>query len=230
LEFENGSEGQNLMAAPNPVSEDDLDSAFQASSDFGVQYLHSEYRELVLQHIRRAARGHLNQQEQMVVYQDTIVGMIEKAREPGFDSCRSLRMVLAIAHNKTVDFIRARKKHRINTDYDAILDAVAADTKNTDLGFRWRAGVGSGEAKELWEILLEFLPTLPERQRVVAQCFIDNFEDFRPRGIYKPLAEAVSAITGITESVADVKNDWRYAKEKIIAHLQELGYDIFTVE
>jgi len=218
------------MATPNPVSEDDLDSAFQAGSDFGVQYLHSEYRQQVFQHILRAARGHLNQQELLVVYQDTIAGVIEKTRGPDFDPCRSLRMVFAIARNKAVDFVRARKKHRINIDYDAILDAVAADTKDSDLGFRWRQAIGPVEAKELREILLKFVPTLPDRQRVVAQCFIDNFEDFRPRGIYKLLAEAVSAVTGITESVADVKNDWRYAKEKIIAHLQGLGYDIFTGE
>ena len=218
------------MAIPNPVSEDDLDSAFQAGPDFGVQYLHSEYREQVFQHIRRTARGFLNRDEELVVYQDTIAGVMEKSREPDFDTCRSLRMVFAIARNKTVDFLRVRKKHRINMDYDAILDAVAADTKDTDLGSRWRLKVGSGEAKELREIILKFLPTLPERQRVVAQCYIDNFEDFRPRYRYKPLAEAVSAVTGITESVADVRNDWRYAKQKIIAHLRGLGRDPFTAE
>jgi len=36
------------------------------------------------------------------------------------------------------------------------LDAVAADTKDTDLGYRWRLNVGSGEAKELREILSKF--------------------------------------------------------------------------
>jgi hypothetical protein len=164
------------------------------------------------------------------VYQDTIVGVIERTRSPSFDPCRSLRMVYTIAHHKAVDFLRERKKHRINLDYDAILDAVAMDTKDTDLGQRWRLHIGSGEAKELREILLKFIPTLPERQRIVAQCFVDNFERFRPRAIYKPLADAVGEVTGITENVADVKNDWRYAREKIIAHLQGLGYDFFIVE
>jgi DNA-directed RNA polymerase specialized sigma24 family protein len=218
------------MATSNPVSEEDLDSAFRAGSDFGVQYLHAEYQGLILQHIVRAGRGFLSQEERMIVYHDTIVAVIERTKDPSFDPCRSLRMVFAIARNKAVDFLRARKKHRINVDYDAILDAVAVDTKDTDLGYRWRLNVGSGEAKEVREILLKFVATLPERQRIVAQCFIDNFEIFRPRAIYKPLADAVSAITGITESVADVKNDWRYAREKIIAHLQGLGYDFFTVE
>jgi DNA-directed RNA polymerase specialized sigma24 family protein len=218
------------MATPNPLIEDELDSAFREGSVFGVQYLVSECRDLILQHIKRAGRGFLNPDELAVVYQDTIVGVIEKTKEPGFDPCRSLRMVYAIARNKAVDFLRIRKKHRVNMDYDAILDAVATDTKDTDLGFRWRLKVGSGEAKELREIVSKFILTLPERQQVVAQCYVDNFEMLRPRAIYKPLADAVSAVTGITESVADVRNDWRYAREKIIAHLQGLGYDFFKVE
>jgi RNA polymerase sigma factor (sigma-70 family) len=218
------------MATPNPMIEDDLDSAFREGSVFGVQYLVAECRDLIHQHIKRAGRGHLSPEEFAIVYQDTIVGVIERTRNPTFDPCRSLRMVYAIAHNKAVDFLRDRKKHCVNLDYDVILDAVAIDTKDTDLGYRWRLHVGSGEAKELREILLKFIPTLPERQRIVAQCFVDNFERFRPRGIYKPLAEAVSEVTGITENVADVRNDWRYAREKIIAHLQRLGYDFFRVE
>jgi DNA-directed RNA polymerase specialized sigma24 family protein len=218
------------MATRNPVSEDDLDSAFREGSVFGVQYLVLECRDLILQHIKRAGRGFLSPDDLAVVYQDTIIGVIERTKDPAFDPCRSLRMVLAIARNKAVDFLRTRKKHRVNLDYDAILEAVAVDTKDTDLGFRWRLEIGSGEAKELREILQKFIPTLPERQRIVAQCFVDNFEMFRPRAIYKPLADAVGKVTGITECVADVRNDWRYAREKIIAHLQGLGYDFFTVE
>ena len=88
-------------------------------------------------------------------------------------------MVYAIARNKAVDFLRIRKKHRVNMDYDAILDAVATDTKDTDLGYRWRLNVGSGEARELREILSKFIPTLPERQRIVG-------------GLPRNLAEALS--------------------------------------
>src|SRR6516162_1810779 len=93
----NGSEGQDLMATPNPVSEDDLDSAFREGPVFGVQYLVLEGRDLILQHIKRAGRGFLSPDDLAVVYQDTIVGVIERTRDPSFDPCRSLRMVLAIA-------------------------------------------------------------------------------------------------------------------------------------
>jgi hypothetical protein len=162
------------------------------------------------------------------VYQETIIGMLVKARESDFEPCRSLRMVLTIARNKAIDLLRTRG-HKINLDEDAILDVVAADTKGSDILLQWRLHSCPIEARELREILSTFIATLPERQRIIAQCFIDNFEEFRQRDTYRPLADAVSAITGVTESVAGVKNDWRYAREKIIAELQRRGYTYITV-
>src|SRR5262249_36613720 len=152
-----------------------------------------------------------------------------RTQSPAFNSCRSLRVVLAVARNKAIDLLR-RRKHRINLDEDAILEVVADDTRGSDILSQWRLHRSHIDAKELREILLTFIATLPERQRIAAQCFIDNFEDFRQRDTYRPLAEAVSAITGITASVADVKNDWRYAREKIIAELQRRGHTYITVE
>jgi hypothetical protein len=163
------------------------------------------------------------------VYQDTVIGMLKKARKPEFEPCRSLRMVLAIARRKAIDLLRQRG-HRINLDEDAILDVVAADTKGSDILVQWQRHTSPIEARELREILLTFIATLPERQRIVARCFIDNFEEFRARDTYRPLRDAVSAMTGTTESVAAVKNDWRYAREKIIAELQRRGYTYITVE
>jgi DNA-directed RNA polymerase specialized sigma24 family protein len=219
------------MAATDPVSEADLDEAFETSPEFGIQFLDSEFRERVWRHIKRCGRGFFDTHgdDLLDVYQETLIGMYARAKKAGFDPCRSLRMVLAIARNKATDLLRHRG-HRINLDEDAILDVVAADTKGSDILLQWRLHSCPIEARELREILLTFIATLPKRQRVVAQCFIDNFEDFRKRDTYRPLADAVSAITGVTESVADVKNDWRYAREKIIAELQRRGYTYITVE
>jgi DNA-directed RNA polymerase specialized sigma24 family protein len=217
------------MAATDPVSEADLDEAFEACPDFGIRFLDSEFRERVLRHIKRCGRGFFDSHDQLDVYQETLIAMHARAKQPGFEPCRSLRMVLAIARNKAIDLLRQRG-HRINLDQDAILEVVAADTKGSDIHLQWRLQVFPAEARELKEILLTFIATLPERQRIVAQCFIDNFEDFRQRDTYRPLAEAVSAITGVTESVAAVKNDWRYAWEKIIAELQSRGYTYIRVE
>ena len=218
------------MAATDPVSsEADLDEAFEDSPEFGIRYLDSEFRERVLRHIKRCGLGFFDFHDLQDVYQETVIGMLEKARKPEFEPCRSLRMVLTIARNKAIDLLRKRG-HKINLDEDAILEVVAADTKGSDILFKWRMHTSPIEARELKEILLRFIATLPQRQRIVAQCFINNFEEFRARDTYRPLADAVSAITGVTESVAAVKNDWRYAREKIMAELQRRGYTYITVE
>lgn len=217
------------MATIDPASETELDSAFEQGAKFGIEYLNSVFQERVLRHIKRHGRGFLDTHDLMVAYQETIIGMLARAGRPGFEPCRSLRMVLAIAKNKATDMLRERG-HRINLDEDAILEAVAADTKGSDIYRQWRLHVFPAQLRELREILYAFIATLPERQRIVAQCFVDNYEDFRERNTYRPLADAVGAITGVTESVADVKNVWRYVRVRIIEELQSRGYNYIRVE
>ncbi len=217
------------MGTTDPVSESDLDEAFEAGPEFGIRFLDSECRERILRYIKRVGRGFLDYHDQLDAYQETLIAMNARAQRAGFDPCRSLRMVLTIARNKAIDLLRERG-HRINLEEDAILEVVAADTKGSDTLSQWKLRISPAEARELKEILLAFVATLPGRQRIVAQCFIDNFEDFRERDTYRPLAEAVSAITGTTESVADVKTVWRYVREKIIAELQRRGYTYISVE
>src|SRR6266568_1660076 len=204
------------MAATDPVSEPDLDEAFEQGSEFGIRYLDSECRERILRNIKRWGRGFFNYHDLLDVYQETLIGMHARAQKVGFDPCRSLRMVMTIARNKSFDLLRKRG-HRINLDEDAILNAVAADTKGSDIHLQWKLHVFPIEQRELREILLDFIATLPERQRIVAHCFINNYEDIRLRDTYRPLADAVGIITGNTESVAAVKSVWRLAREKIIA-------------
>jgi hypothetical protein len=46
------------MAATDPVSsEAELDEAFEDSPEFGIRYLHSEFQERILRHIKRCGRG-----------------------------------------------------------------------------------------------------------------------------------------------------------------------------
>jgi len=183
----------------------------------------------VFRYIKRCGRGFFRYEDLEDVFQLTLYAIYKRAKKREFCPRRTLRMVLTIARNKSFDLLRKRG-HKIKIDEDAILDAVASDTKGSEMLMRWQLHVSSAEAKELREILITFIATLPERQRIVAQCFVDNFEEFRKRKTYEPLAAAVSAITKITECVADVKNDWRYAREKIVAKLQRRGYTFITLE
>lgn len=217
------------MAAIKPTDEADLDEAFEQGAEFGIRFLNSEYQERVLRYIKRCGCGFFTHEDLQDVYQETLIGMHQKARQDGFQPCRSLRLVLTIARNKSFDLLRQRGL-TVSVDEDAILDLVAIDTKDSEVYSRWKLRVSPSEARELKEILLTFIATLPERQRIVAHCFINHYQAFRRRDTYKPLADAVGAITGVTESVAAVKNDWRYAREKIIAELKRRGYTELTPE
>jgi RNA polymerase sigma factor (sigma-70 family) len=217
------------MATTGPWSEADLESAFRDSADLGVERLVAEYGEQILRYLKRVTRGLLDTHELMAACQETIVGVIEKVRRPGFDPSRPLRVVYAIARNKGMDALR-RRGHRARDNDAVFLDSVADDLKDTDLGFQARLHLGPAEAKEMREIVQAFIATLPPRQRLVAQCFVDNYESFRERDTYRPLAEAVGAVTGKAESVTAVKSDWRFAREKIAAELNRRGYTFIPVE
>lgn len=207
------------MSLNDPVSnETDLDEAFESSAEFGIRYLYSEFREYLYRFIKRCGRGFFTYQDYEDVFQLTVFAVYQRATKPSFCPRHTLGMVITIARNKSIDLLRKRG-HKIKLDADGILAAVAADTKGTEMLMRWRLHVSETEANELREILLTFIATLPERQRIVAQCFVDNFEDFHERKTYQPLAEAVSAITRRTETVAYVKSVWRYARKKIVEEL-----------
>jgi RNA polymerase sigma factor (sigma-70 family) len=218
------------MALNDPVSNGtDLDEAFECSPEFGIRFLYSEFREYLFRYIKRCGRGFFKYQDLEDVFQQTAVAMYQRATKPSFCPRHTLGMGITIARNKSIDLLRKRG-HKIKLDADGILAAVAADTKGTEMLMRWQLHVSETEAKELREILIKFIATLPTRQRIVAQCFVDNFEDFHERKTYQPLAEAVSAITERTETVADVKSVWRYAREKIVEELQRRGYTFFNLE
>ncbi len=217
------------MAPTDPVSQADLESAFRDDPDSAFELLDAGYRENILRYIKLKTFGLLDEDELMVAYQESMLALVELARRPGFDARRPLRIVYEIARNKGMDILRDHG-HRVNTNEDAIVDWVAADLKNTDLGYKWCANIGPTEAKEFRVVLLEIIQTLPTRQRIVALCFVDHFEDFRTRDIYEPLVAAVSVVTGEVESVAAVKSVWRFAREKIAAALARRGYSFIRGE
>jgi DNA-directed RNA polymerase specialized sigma24 family protein len=186
------------------------------------------FRERILRYIKRVTWGRLKPDELMVAYQDTMLALVERVRAEGFDPSRPLRMVYAIARNKGHDLLRARR-HRMNTHEDAVIEAVAVSLKDTEVGFRWQLLTPS-ERREFREIVLATIQTLPGRQQIVARCYVDCFENVLREGSYRPLAEAVSLVTGEAETVVNVKGAWHVAKKKIATELARRGYNLIPVE
>jgi DNA-directed RNA polymerase specialized sigma24 family protein len=213
------------MTTASAASEEALQDCLRADPDRAIALLHEWYALQIARYLKRVTWSLLGPEDLKDAYQETLRAVLERVRAPGFDPRRPLRLVYAIARRKGTDFLR-RRGHRPNTNEDAILHLVAADLKETDLGFAWKKRMGPVEAKEFREVLLKAVAVLPERQRLVARVFIDHFEEFRERDTYQPLARAVSAVTGEPENVAAVKSAWRAARATLAEELARRGYPI----
>lgn len=210
------------MTAEDKISEEELEEQLRTDPMFGMQLLHVDYRDRIARYIKRRGRS-LDSEEIKDLYQQTMLEMIESVRKPDFDPERPLRLVLAIAKRRTIDYLR-RKGYRANTNHDAILPHVAEDLGKSDINLRWRY-LDRMRQKEFRPALEEEIAKLPERQRIVATAYVDNFEDFRERDTYLPLARAVSAITNKDENVVAVKSAWHEAKRKLVKELTRRGFD-----
>lgn len=215
------------MEAHNPVSEEELEEAFEGDPDFGVQALYEDYREIIFRYIKKHGWG-LQRADWLDVLQQTMLELIEKARAPDFDPHKPLALVFTIAHRRVKDKLR-RMKHRPNADPDAILEYVGKDFAGSDFGFKWKYA-DNLHWEEFQQALREVIAALPGKQLTVARVFVDNYETFRERDTYGPLAELVSQVTGEQETVAAVKSAWHEAKQKIIREMTRRGFNIFESE
>jgi DNA-directed RNA polymerase specialized sigma24 family protein len=215
------------MSAEKTVTEEELEEVFRDDPEFGLTLLHVEFKDVILRCIKKKAWA-LGLSDWLDVYQETMMTMIAKVREPGFDPRRPLRLVQVIACRKAIDHLR-RKGHRVNTQDDSILPHIAADLKNTDLGFEWQS-LGPADWKEFRKALHEVIALLPDRQREVAMAYVDHYEDFKERDTYLPLAEAVGRITGKKQNVVAVKSAWIEARRKIAEALTKRGFNFLFLE
>jgi DNA-directed RNA polymerase specialized sigma24 family protein len=217
-----------LMAATNRVSEAELESVLRTDPDYALELLALDYGESILRHIKKVTWNRLTPDELMVAYQETMVAVIERVRGGNFDPSRPLRLVYGIARHKGWDVLRARK-HRMRTDEDAFLGALAGSLKDTEVGSKWNLLTNS-ERKEFMEIVRETVGTLPPRQKLVTQCFLDCYEDVFNERSFRPLAEEVRRVTGEPETAVNVKSTWHAAKAKIATELARRGFTFIQAE
>lgn len=216
------------MATTEPISESEIESTLRTDPDYVIELLDLGYQEQIIQYIKRETWGRLRTDELMVAYQETMLAFIKLSRETGFDPTRPLRIINCIARRKGFDQLRARR-HRMSTNEEEFLGAVAASLKGSEAGGKW-IFLTTSERREFSEIVLEEAAKLPERQKIVATCYIDVFEVVINEGSFRALAEEVSRVTGQQETVAAVKSAWHVARKKLAPVLQSRGYTFITAE
>ena len=216
-----------VMSVHNSISEKDLEEAFKDDPEFGMRLLYEEYQEIILRYIKMHAWG-LQFADCLEVFQQTMIEFWNKTQSPNFDHQKPLALIFWIAKCRSRDMLR-RKKHRANPDTDAILEYVGKDYAASDIGYKLRYP-DQVDWDEFRQNLHEVIAELPERQLIVARVFVDNYEDFRKRDTYQPLATLVSNVTGKQESVVAVKSAWLEAKQKIVKEMTRRGFNFLEAE
>lgn len=89
----------------------------------------------------------------------------------------------------------------MSTNKEEFFGAVAASLKGTEAGGKW-VFLTTSECRQFREIVLEEAVKLPERQKIVATCYMDVFEVVINEGSFWALAEEVSRVTRKQETVA----------------------------
>ncbi len=220
------------MAAANPITEEELEEAFQDDPEFALGLLHEEFRHQIGRYIKSKLWGiptEMRAQEMTDVYQETMLDMVKVIQSPDFDGRKPLRIVYDIARKRAIDALR-RWKFRPKQDVDDALQQIAKELSGAKIGLEWKL-LDKVVWAEFRRALIETMCTaLTPKQLIVARCFVDNFEDFGERETYAPLARIVSDITGEVENVVTIKKLWQEAKKRLVKELTRRGFNFLETE
>lgn len=214
------------MESAEPFTDEDLkdlEDLLRTDPRAACDLIHEAYQERVFAYIKKLGRGFLKTEDCLDAYQEVMLAFWQRAQRKDFDPKGFERMLFRMAHNKAIDGRRLKTTRRRH-DHDLIA-AVAADLKDTDVGRQWSL-MDVLEREEFRQIVESVIDKLPDRQKVVAVVFVDNFEEFRARNTYLPLAERVRDLTGEEVSVACVKSAWRAVRERLITILSAKGFSL----
>jgi len=204
-------------------SQKELEEALRESPRYFVEAVHEYYQRILMQYIKKHSWGVLDSHELRDAYQETMMAIWERVQKPDFDPDRPLRMVYRIARNIAVTMRRKKMRCKVNADQEVVANAVAGDLTGTTVGLEWRL-LSSDERRDFQQTVQEVIASLPPRQRMAAQAFAEVYQELREKDKYRPLAAAMSAISGKTEDVATAKSAWRFARERIQDELARRGF------
>lgn len=145
------------------------------------------------------------------IWQDTLMGLLKAVQDETFDVDRPLEPYLwTIAKARATDRLRRAKPR------EAAIAAIAAGLRDSVL-----ASITPAERGELREFLRLAVASLPHKQRVVLQVWIDGYPDTDDMQV---LRREVSVVTGQEETLAAVKRALQEARKKARDFLTRKGY------
>lgn len=210
------------MPAEADITDDDLEEAFRAGPQFGLEFLDAECKEYLFRFIKCKARS-LGPDDIAEVYQETMRSLVEEVQKPSFDPAQPMRLVHTIAERRAYDALR-KKGYRARISLDDALPHIARDLKDSRLEFEWR--LHPDDWSKFRTVLDRTIDGLPEKQRIAAHAFLDVYEDVREQNSYLSLAERIREVTGEDVTTAQAKDRWREARTTIAEKLTRAGLKI----
>jgi DNA-directed RNA polymerase specialized sigma24 family protein len=211
------------MESNEPASEEDLASLLPGAPETFIDFLVEDYGEKLVACIGQTSYDMLDTAEVEDVLQETLIEVWEKVNDPAFVPERPLRMVFTIAKTNSIDAYRrkCRFKRRICVDSE-LTDLVIADMQGSDLSLAWKYADES-DKQRLPQLLPGILTGLPPRQKLAVLALKECLGEIRAKNKYKPIADAMSRLSGKPEDVAAVKSALRAGLAKIKSELVRLG-------
>ena len=189
-----------------------------AEQNQAIELIHDRLGKALVGAIRRQAPG-LSTDDVMEIYQESLLGILNAARESRFDAdAPLLPFIFAVARYKTID--RLRKRLPANIGDDALLDALA-EVQGGEEGAPWRNAVAKEQGDKLMRLVRRTIAELPLRQRQVAQVIIQRFPE---EPSVTDIAAAVKQATGETVTIVAVKSALREFRKKMRDRVKEWGF------
>lgn len=207
-------------AASEPTSEEDLASVLPEEPELFIRLLYEDYKRKIAACIGKASNGFLNAGEIADVIQETMLATWERITSPGFKPKRPLRMVFAIARNKAVD--ACRRKGRFAANESDVTDFIIEDMVGTKLAFECQLA-DEEERMRLLDLLPDIIADLPPQQRLAVIAFRECYEEIRKKDKYRPVAEVMSRLLGISVDTVAAKSALNAGLDKVRRELVRRG-------
>lgn len=214
------------------TTKEELEEAFLADPRFGIELLHTDFRDRIAMYIKSRLYGMASSQKEEAIkeiYCNTMVSLAQLAKNPDFDWHDPLGIVFDIAYKRVADHFRVRERSH-KQDIDDALGAIAAALTGTQVEAEWRITSEDDQARFRRVLDTAIATKLTPKEMDVASCYVDYFEEFTPNNIYGPLAARVSERTGKIETAMTVKKQWKQARSKLMRELARNGFTFPDIE
>lgn len=204
------------------VTEDELEELLRTDPKFAVAMIDADYRENIWRYIRSRCR-YFDDDDVHDVYVSTLRDFIRCVQKPDFDPRAPLKLIFHVAKLRARDRRRA-KRASAEPRFDALLDYIVEDMKDTTTRLNWR--LMKSDWPEFRTTLENLIDQLPDKQRDAMNAFVETYWEIRTQGSMRRLAEHIRQQYGYDCTASQAADNVRAAIEALEPKLRRAGFNL----